>query len=343
MAIVPVRINVAGVVQVFIGDPTSPVDGKTGLTPGNFAVHWRDVGAGSFTNISSDGSGTGTTITEIGFGWYEYSYLSTRVTNAGVVNMEFVVAGGINGSKQLGVGMLSTTGRLSVTADVLSWNGSAVATPSVAGVPEVNVTHWIGTAAATPTVAGVPEVDVTHHLGSAVATPTIAGVPEVDVTHWIGTAAATPSVAGVPEVDVTHWIGTAVATPTIAGVPEVDVTHWRGGAVVAPSATGIPKIEVASFVAGVIVEGAFAAGAIAAAALKADAVTKIANGVFDTVIEISSTFGDMIRLLASVLAGKATNFSTGTLIFKSLNGSKTRWTITTDETGRLTATKGDLT
>lgn len=30
-----------------------------------------------------------------------------------------------------------------------------------------NVTQWLGTAAATPTVAGVPEVDATHYLGSA--------------------------------------------------------------------------------------------------------------------------------------------------------------------------------
>ena len=34
-------------------------------------------------------------------------------------------------------------------------------------VPDVNVTKWLGTAAATPTVAGVPEVDVTHLVGVA--------------------------------------------------------------------------------------------------------------------------------------------------------------------------------
>lgn len=35
------------------------------------------------------------------------------------------------------------------------------------GDGEANVTKWLGTAAATPTVAGVPEVDVTHVAGSA--------------------------------------------------------------------------------------------------------------------------------------------------------------------------------
>lgn len=37
----------------------------------------------------------------------------------------------------------------------------------VAGKPKVDVDAWLGTAAATPTVAGVPEVDITHINGSA--------------------------------------------------------------------------------------------------------------------------------------------------------------------------------
>lgn len=56
-------------------------------------------------------------------------------------------------------------------ANVTQWNSAAVATPTVAGVPEVDLTHWLGTAAATPTVAGVPEVDITHALGVAWVTP----------------------------------------------------------------------------------------------------------------------------------------------------------------------------
>ena len=37
-------------------------------------------------------------------------------------------------------------------------------------LPSVNVTQWLGTACATPTVSGVPEVDITHIAGSAVNT-----------------------------------------------------------------------------------------------------------------------------------------------------------------------------
>ena len=83
----------------------------------------------------------------------------------------------------------------------------------------MNVSHWLGTAAATPTVAGVPEVDVTHWLGTAVATPTAAGVPEVDVTHWIGAdifaSGASPNAPGVPLVDLVRNLGTVV--PVLVG------------------------------------------------------------------------------------------------------------------------------
>jgi hypothetical protein len=41
-----------------------------------------------------------------------------------------------------------------------------VAAEAVAGKPKVDVDAWLGTAAAAPTVAGVPEVDLTHVAGA---------------------------------------------------------------------------------------------------------------------------------------------------------------------------------
>lgn len=66
---------------------------------------------------------------------------------------------------QAPVGVLASWSCENRVADVARWNGSDVATPTIAGVPEVDVTHWLGTAAATPTAAGVPEVDVTFAAG----------------------------------------------------------------------------------------------------------------------------------------------------------------------------------
>ena len=63
-----------------------------------------------------------------------------------------------------------------------------------------NVTTWLGTAAATPTVAGVPEVDPTHWNGTAVSTPATAGIPEVNVKNFNNLAAVAlplvPTTAG---------------------------------------------------------------------------------------------------------------------------------------------------
>jgi hypothetical protein len=77
-------------------------------------------------------------------------------------------------------------------ADAVAWLGSGLAAVSVAGVPEVDVTHFNGTAGTF--ASGRPEVNVSHWLGTAAATPTVAGVPEVDITHYLG--AASPALVG---------------------------------------------------------------------------------------------------------------------------------------------------
>lgn len=67
------------------------------------------------------------------------------------------------------------------------------------------------------------------------------------------------------------------------------------------------------------------------------------SSAFDAIAEGSHTYGDLIRLAASVLAGKVINFTTSTQSFRDLADSKTRITGTTDSTGRLSITIVDLT
>jgi hypothetical protein len=165
-------------------------------------------------------------------------------------------------------------------------------------VGDTNVVGWLGTAPATPTVAGVPEVDVTHWIGTAAATPTVAGVPEVDVTHWIGTAAATPTVAGVPEVDVTHWIGTAAATPTIPGVPEVDVTHFQGTIMATPTVAGIPKAEAT-------VGGTIDANVVS---IEATPAGTIRDAILDWTPRAGRTLRGHWRRMDALFFGKITGF-----------------------------------
>jgi len=62
--------------------------------------------------------------------------------------------------------------------------GYVVANFSISNrMPNVNVEQWLDTTVATPTVGGVPEVDITHQGGGAIPAPAVTGVPDVNVTH----------------------------------------------------------------------------------------------------------------------------------------------------------------
>lgn len=88
----------------------------------------------------------------------------------------------------------------------------------------VDIGKLLGTAVKTPTVAGVMVVDVSLWYGGQVPAPAVTGVPKVDGQYWLGTAVKTPTTAGVPVVDVTSWYGTGVGAvlPTNFGSLAID-------------------------------------------------------------------------------------------------------------------------
>ncbi len=59
--------------------------------------------------------------------------------------------------------------------------------------------------------------------------------------------------------------------------------------------------------------------------------------------EGSMTYGDQQRGMFAAMLGLVTDFRTGTLAFKSADGAKTRWTVVTDASGRISVVPGDLT
>lgn len=163
---------------------------------------------------------------------------------------------------------------------------------SATGEADANITQLLGSAIATPTVAGVLEVDVTHWLGTAVATPTVAGVPEVDVTHFGGIAGTFAS--GRPEVNTSHAAGTAwnsgaIGAATIAtGAIDADAIADNAidaGAIAADAITAAKiangAIDAATFAAGAIDAAAIATDAIDGDALAASALTEIKTQVTD--------------------------------------------------------------
>lgn len=82
------------------------------------------------------------------------------------------------------------------------------------------------------------------------------------------------------------------------------------------------------------------AGAWGAAGLD---VNTIVDAIFAELLEGSVTFGDAVRGLLSLSGGPVTDFKTNTLVFKSLDGAKTRFTVTVSKNGRLSVVVGDLT
>jgi len=91
------------------------------------------------------------------------------------------------------------------------------ATDNVAIFIPINVAAWLGTVPATPTVAGVPEVDITHQGGGAIPSPAVTGVPDVNLTHHVDVAASVTN--SELDVNVGQIIGTA---PSLTG-GEIDV------------------------------------------------------------------------------------------------------------------------
>lgn len=187
-------------------DSTDGVTAETALSIAQADIQISKAG-GAFAQTSAS-----PTTTHDADGWYQCPLTSTDTGTVGTLTVQIVMAGALPVWKDFTVLPANVFDSLIGGTDLL----------------DVNTAQWLGTACATPTVNGVPEVDVTHWIGTAAATPTTAGVPEVDVTHWLGTACATPTVAGVPEVDPTHWNGTAVATPDTAGYPKVTLKTGTG-------------------------------------------------------------------------------------------------------------------
>lgn len=155
-----------------IGPFIDDTDFKTaaaGLTIANTDVKLRANG----TTLSNKNSGGGTHQVN---GMYSLTWDATDTANVGELHYSVVVAGA-----------LQVFGMYTVLEEAVYDALFAASAPGYVANAPVNAAQWGGSNVATPTVAGVPEVDVTHWIGTAAATPTVAGVPEVDVTHIAGT------------------------------------------------------------------------------------------------------------------------------------------------------------
>lgn len=168
--------------------------------------------------VTVGGAFTQTAVTPTTAGDYDWTHQGD-----GIYTIEIPASGGasINNDTE-GFGWFS-----GVVTGVLPWRGPVIrfvpaniADSLVNGTDllQADVTQWLGTAAATPSVAGVPEVDVTHIAGAAVATTSAQlGVNVVNAggTAW-GSGAITAAVFASGALDAV-W---SVATRTLTSISD---------------------------------------------------------------------------------------------------------------------------
>lgn len=156
-------------------DSTDGVTAETGLSIAQADIQISKAG-GAFAQTSAS-----PTTTHDADGWYQCPLTTTDTGTVGALTVQIVMAGA-----------------LPVWHDFMVLPANVYDSLMGTDLLDVSVTQWLGTACATPTVAGVPEVDPTHWNGTAVAAPATNGYPAVTLKVGTGTGEVNLSSGAVP-------------------------------------------------------------------------------------------------------------------------------------------------
>jgi hypothetical protein len=122
----------------------------------------------------------------------------------------------------------------------------AASAPGYVANAPVSVAQWAGTNVATPTVAGVPEVDVTYLLGTAWLAPGTAGTPDVNVKLISDDAAAADALEAVFDSQITGTSDSGTTTSMVdAARTEADTDYWAGSWIMTGFTPGTDTITFA--------------------------------------------------------------------------------------------------
>jgi hypothetical protein len=202
--------------EILLGPFLDSTDGdtaETGLTIANTDIKLWKEGATTEANKNSGGA------THIASGRY-YAVLDATDTNTlGKLEVNVHVAGALAVRREYMVLPANVYDSLVLGTDTL----------------DTNVTQWLGTAPATPTTAGVPEVDVTHVSGEAedIATATALSTAQTDLDTLTGTDGVTLASSqpnSLTFADITISVADGVNNVTFAGSGAADVfAYTRSG------------------------------------------------------------------------------------------------------------------
>jgi len=242
------------------------------------------TGATATVTIRKEGGTFGTpagAVTEIANGWYQVAGNATDTNTLGQILLHATAASAdpFDGPVAMVVAFNPQTANLglsNVPVSVAQWNGTNVATPATAGVPQVNVSAINNVAATSVTAvnanqgttqpvnftgtAGTAYVksDMVDVAGAAVSTTTAQlGVNAVQI-NAVATTAVTAVNANQGTTQPINFTGTAAAALTKSDMVDVagaavsattaqigtNVVNWNNTVVATPATAGIPDINV---------------------------------------------------------------------------------------------------
>jgi hypothetical protein len=253
------------------------------------------------------------------------------------------------------------------------WADGGLCIQTTSAALAANVTQWLGTAAATPTVAGVPEVDVTHVAGattdvSALATNVAAILVDTGTTlqaELDGIQAEIPALTtAVADLPTNAELATALAAAddavlAVLGSPagasmSADIAAMKvdTAAILVDTGTTLDAAlaTVDGIVDAILVDtaeiGAAGAGLAAIpwnAAWDAETQSEVADALAALVIEGTVTLPQALRAILGACAGILSGAATTTVTIRDTTNSKDRIIATVDADGNRSAVTLDLT
>ena len=254
-------------------------------------------------------------------GWYPISLTTTHTNTLGDLTIK-----GHDNATHLPVWMHFTV--LPANSYDALVSGSGVGMRS-------DVQGWLGTAPATPTVNGVPEVDVTHVGGGAQSA--------TDLKDFVddGYDPATNKVQGLVLADAVTTVNGLAANSITAAAAAADFGTEIGTAVWASAARTLTALDEDATTLDLDATIRAAMGlATANLDTQLDALptaAEIRDAVFAQVIEGAVTFLQSARLHNAALLGKASGLAGTTAVYRDLGDTKDRITATVDADGNRTA------
>lgn len=276
-------------------DATDGVTAETGLTIAQADVRLKKNNG----NWAQKNNASSATHEE--FGWYEAPLSATDTDTLGILMVAVSVSGALPLWREF------------LVIPAVVYDALVSGTDNL----DVNTVQWLGTACATPTVAGVPEVDLTHVQGSA-APALVSGRLDASVGAMAANVLTATAInadaitAAKVAADVSLEIADAVWDEARAG--HVGAGSFGEGVLVASGG-----ITSTSFAANAITNSAIAADAIGSSELAASAATEIAGAVWDELRASHTTAGSFGQGVASVqgpvgsVAGDVTGNVDGTV------------------------------